>query len=186
MLHVAYPGCDLREELCMGRCADVNAYVEAILKTVYQSSASLGSTPHSRRRFAFMAHSPSVCTALNWKQPNYAVFFATHGGVDPQAGHDDASGTARSTDRRCLSVANAVEFAKSNNLLGILVNARLLRKVPSIVWSIKDAGLVVGSFGQEADAVVLTSPSSDPHETVDAILGPDGVVHFVDQAAFVI
>jgi CDK inhibitor PHO81 len=143
MLHVAYPGCDLREELCMGRCADVNAYVEAILKTVYQSSASLGSTPHSRRRFAFMAHSPSVCTALNWKQPNCklgryfsrffclqrpadAVFFATHGGVDPQAGHDDASGTARSTDRRCLSVANAVEFAKSNNLLGILVNARLL------------------------------------------------------------
>jgi hypothetical protein len=45
---------------------------------------------------------------------------------------------------------------------------------------------VVGSFGQEADAVVLTSPSSDPHETVDAILGPDGVVHFVDQASFVI
>jgi CDK inhibitor PHO81 len=70
MLHVAYPECDRRDELCMGRCADVNSYVEAILKTVYQASASLGSTPHSRRRFAFMAHSPSVCTALNWKQPN--------------------------------------------------------------------------------------------------------------------
>lgn len=70
MLHVAYPGCNLRDELCMGRCANVNFYVEAILKTVYQASASLGSTPHSRRRFAFMAHSPSVCTALNWKQPN--------------------------------------------------------------------------------------------------------------------
>src|SRR5258706_6239904 len=70
MLHVAYPECDRRDELCMGRCADLNSYVEAILKTVYQASASLGSTPHSRRRFAFMVHSPSVCTALNWKQPN--------------------------------------------------------------------------------------------------------------------
>ena len=144
MLHVAYPECDRRDELCMGRCADVNSYVEAILKTVYQASASLGSTPHSRRRFAFMAHSPSVCTALNWKQPNCklgggfscfvfsprpptdGVFFATHGGVAPQTGHDDPSSTARSTDRRCLSVASAVEFAKSNNLLGILVNATLL------------------------------------------------------------
>ena len=220
MLHVAYPECDLRDELCMGRCADVNSYVEAILKTVYQASASLGSTPHSRRRFAFMAHSPSVCTALNWKQPNCkpngafscfvfsprpptdGVFFATHGGVAPQTGHDDPSSTARSTDRRCRSVANAVEFAKSNNLLGILVNATLLvrlihsigdflfdiliykqRKVPSVVWSIKDAGLVVGAFGQEADAVVLASPSSDPHEAVDAILSPNGVVHFVDQTS---
>jgi hypothetical protein len=34
--------CDLRDELCMGRCADVNSYVEAILKKVYQASASLG------------------------------------------------------------------------------------------------------------------------------------------------
>jgi CDK inhibitor PHO81 len=152
MLHVAYPECDRRDELCMGRCADVNAYVEAILKTVYQASASLGSTSHSRRRFAFMAHSPSICTALNWKQPNCklggsfscfvfslrlptdGVFFATHGGVDPQTGHDDPSSTARSTDRRCLSVANAVEFAKSNNLLGILVNARLLVRFDPPNW----------------------------------------------------
>jgi hypothetical protein len=70
MLHVAYPGYDLRGELSMGPCADVNSYVAAILKTAYQASASLGPTPHSRRRFAFMAHSPSVCIALNWKQPN--------------------------------------------------------------------------------------------------------------------
>ena len=55
------------------------------------------------------------------------------------------------------------------------------QKVPSVVWSIKDAGLVVGAFGQEADTVVLASPSSDPHEAVDAILSPNGVAHFVDQ-----
>jgi len=70
MLHVAYPGFDRGDELCMGRFANVNSYVEAILKTVYQASAALGPPPHSRRRFVFMAHSPSVCTALNWKQPN--------------------------------------------------------------------------------------------------------------------
>jgi hypothetical protein len=56
--------------------------------------------------------------------------------------------------------------------------------VPSVVWSIKDAGLVVGAFGQEAESVVLASPSSDPHEAVDAILSPNGVVHFVDQTSW--
>ena len=58
--------------------------------------------------------------------------------------------------------------------------------MPSIVRSIKEAGLVVGSFGPEVDVVVLASPSSDPHEAVDAILSPNGVVHFVDQASFVV
>ena len=58
--------------------------------------------------------------------------------------------------------------------------------MPSIVWSIKDAGLVVGSFGPEVDKVVLAGPSSDPHEAVDVVLSPNGVVHFVDQASFVV
>jgi len=52
--------------------------------------------------------------------------------------------------------------------------------VPSVIWSIKGAGLVVGAFGQEVDIRVLASASSDPHEAVDAILSPDGVINFVD------
>lgn len=58
--------------------------------------------------------------------------------------------------------------------------------MPSIVRSVKDAGLVVGSFGPEVDRVVLASSSSDPHEAVDAILSANGIVHFVDQASFVV
>lgn len=58
--------------------------------------------------------------------------------------------------------------------------------MPSIIWSIKDAGLVVGSFGPEVDTMLLAGPPSDPHEAVDAILSPGGVVHFVDQASFVV
>jgi len=52
-----------------------------------------------------------------------------------------------------------------------------------VIWSIKDAGLVVGAFGQEVETLVLASASSDPHEAVDAILSPNGAVHFVDQTS---
>ena len=45
---------------------------------------------------------------------------------------------------------------------------------------------MVGSFGPEVDKVVLAGPSSDPHEAVDVVLSPNGVVHFVDQASFVV
>jgi len=41
----------------------------------YQAQASSPYT--SRRRIAFTSFSPRTCVALNWKQPNYPVFFAS-------------------------------------------------------------------------------------------------------------
>jgi CDK inhibitor PHO81 len=103
-------------------------------------------TSQSRRKIVFTSFSPNVCTALNWKQPNCkfilpniiepflhfanldAVFFASHCGLSRD---ENPSGSTLvpdqvETDQRCSSVDAAVEFAKANNLLGVLVDGRLL------------------------------------------------------------
>lgn len=65
MLHVAYPNRSIRQAYCLGNFLDLNIYIESILKIVYQASST-----QARRRIAFLSFSPSVCLALNWKQPN--------------------------------------------------------------------------------------------------------------------
>ncbi|KAJ2463883.1 phosphate system positive regulatory protein pho81, partial [Coemansia sp. RSA 2320] len=83
---------------------DVNKYIDAILKAVYEDShknargggAALGAQgaggsileritsgiyrkESSQRNTIFCSYSPQVCIGLNWKQPNYAVFMLTTG-----------------------------------------------------------------------------------------------------------
>ena len=75
------------------------------------------------------------------------------------------------TDRRLFSLDAAVEFAKENNLLGVLLNAEALVcpilnptqldyltsvqiQVPSLTDAIRDAGLIVCIYGtSEASAM---------------------------------
>jgi CDK inhibitor PHO81 len=138
-LHVAFPNRAIRDSNGLGHCLDLNAYVESILLALYRTAAS-----HSRRRISFVSFSPSVCIALNWKQPNckYSlrsptyltlfmssdpVFFASHCGLPEQERSKWRPPRPEpETDRRCTSVAAAVEFAHANNLLGVFLNANLL------------------------------------------------------------
>ncbi|KAJ2779702.1 phosphate system positive regulatory protein pho81 [Coemansia interrupta] len=162
---------------------DVNDYVDAILKTVYDdslnntrnsSSSSTASTggsvlervtnnmirkDTSQRNTIFCSYSPQVCIALNWKQPNYAVFLLTSG-CEPSAELETA---ARATDSDVhsadapsfsppshhLSLKEAVRFACNNNLLGVICNSSLLTRVPELIRSIKDNGLFLISFGRD-------------------------------------
>lgn len=62
-------------------------------------------------------------------------------------------------DRRCTSIREAVKFAKANNLLGVMFEATLLSKVPSLVDSVKQSGLLMTTFGH---AIV---PDADAHMT---------------------
>lgn len=63
----------------------------------------------------------------NWESFIDAVFFASKCGVARSSNVtaelmlDDEE-----TDNRCRSVGAAVQFAKSNNLLGVMLNAKLL------------------------------------------------------------
>jgi CDK inhibitor PHO81 len=64
-LHVAFPNRAIRDLNFIGHCLDLNSYIESILLVIYRAAST-----QSRRQVSFLSFSPSVCTALNWKQPN--------------------------------------------------------------------------------------------------------------------
>lgn len=154
------------ERTGIAHSAEVNTFVDAILQVVYDAGQV---TPG--RRILFSSFDPTVCTALNWKQPNYAVLFVSYCGIDRRQAEDAhkliASPSGAEPDNRCLSVREAVNFAKQTNLLGVILEATTLAAVPSLVASVKDAGLLLAAFGNEADVAGLRQGASDGR-TVDA------------------
>lgn len=57
------------------RHLDLNLSVNAVFRTIRQTSSSLGGA-FARRRIAFTSFSPRVCATLNWKQPNCNRFYS--------------------------------------------------------------------------------------------------------------
>ncbi|KDQ64947.1 hypothetical protein JAAARDRAFT_116625, partial [Jaapia argillacea MUCL 33604] len=125
-LSLAYPPSRIREKYSLRYRIDLNEFVDAVLRTIYDASTSVEGQ-YGRRRIIFMSSAPDICASLNWKQPNYPVFFVT------QCGKHTANPPGPTTltiddanDRRLTSLAAAVEFSKANNLLGICLDAHLL------------------------------------------------------------
>ncbi|KAG0353055.1 phosphate system positive regulatory protein pho81 [Gamsiella multidivaricata] len=214
-LELKYPTLSERTHYRLTNCVEVNKFVDTILQSVYDSSSV---THH--RSFMFSSFNPVICSAMNWKQPNYAVFFSTNCGynknrkrptraieenlqglkrkepIDPESLPSPKHGSAapllpsiasavgaspsstsssvskvdspllpRSTtpaaiptastsdtefhedDKRCTSIKEAVKFARSNNLLGVICEATPLIQVPSLITHIKESGLILSSFG---------------------------------------
>ncbi|GJJ07584.1 hypothetical protein Clacol_001787 [Clathrus columnatus] len=150
-LELVYPTKSLRARQSLGPGHGVNDFVDSVLSTVYKALGDIKNTGEretQRRNLVFSSLKPDICSALNWKQPNYAVFFATDCGIWkllPEHGLV-CDGNVEREDRRCQSVAAAVDFAKWNNLLGILINGSILAKVPSLTQTIKDSGLLLGAI----------------------------------------
>lgn len=134
------------------RHLDLNLSVNAVFRTIKQTSTSLGGA-FARRRIAFTSFSPQVCAALNWKQPNCnhplfhycgssyltfslgldPVFFSSRcGQANNKHGSSPANPDVRDTgdDQYSSSVAEGVEFAKANNLLGVFFDSELL-----VIWN---------------------------------------------------
>ncbi|CAH7670007.1 hypothetical protein PPACK8108_LOCUS4678 [Phakopsora pachyrhizi] len=159
---------------------EINELVDSILKTIY------GSTSYStrcdkqinsrlmRRRLVLSSSDPLVCTALNWKQPNYAVFFTSHCGVSGWNRNDGQlivfPASDIEVDRRCSSILEAAKFAKANNLLGVRLNATLVLRVPSLIQSAKENGLFVATFGEESNETVELG--------VDGYMSSEGVLEY--------
>jgi len=121
---LAYPSEVTRVSHMLTR-QDLNGFVDSVLQTIFEVSDTL-ETRFMRRKIAFTSFSPDVCSALNWKQPNYPVFLGSICGRDSiQLLNPTASGSGKD-DKRVFSVGAAVEFAKANNLLGLFVNSELL------------------------------------------------------------
>ncbi|KAJ3332193.1 phosphate system positive regulatory protein pho81 [Blyttiomyces sp. JEL0837] len=184
-IELKYPTAWERHRYGLAEVANVNHFVDTILKTVYDNA--------SGRSIIFSSMNPSVCTAMNWKQPNYGVFFKTHCGFNADGGAVSATSTystsapmvvpvdttmvdgfgagvdgAVETDKRCNSIKEAIRFAKKSNFLGLVCEATPLIQVPLLINTIKESGLILASFGKangDAANVKLQEESG-----VDAII----------------
>jgi len=165
----------------INRHLDLNLSVNALFRTIRQTSSSLGGA-FARRRIAFTSFSHRVCAALNWKQPNYPVFFSSrcgqpskdHGSIPPNPDLRDVG-----DDQYSSSVAEGVEFAKTNNLLGVFFDSELLLQVPSLIQGIRDAGLLVGIHNGPSLTDVVSQSAENAH--IDVYVH-DGTVVYTDHS----
>ncbi|KAI0285103.1 hypothetical protein BGY98DRAFT_930604 [Russula aff. rugulosa BPL654] len=165
----------------------LNSFIDSILRTVYHASAPAPpppTDPHgARRQIIFTSSSPDACAAVNWKQPNYPVLFASSCG---EVGANPPSTTATirneaALDLRLTSISAAVEFSKNNNLLGVFLDTYLLVKVPSLVRAVRDAGLLIAAYGTAENLTSLVSSTqSIDGGAVDAVF-QEGVLVFHDH-----
>ncbi|SGY75482.1 BQ5605_C005g03428 [Microbotryum silenes-dioicae] len=150
-LEVRYPTRSDMRRLNIHHSLEVNQFVDCVLSTVYEAIQN-GDEKH-HRRIVFSSFNPLVCTALNWKQPNFSVFFASYCGISRSNSSGQLVPANRvEDDRRCTSIREAVKFAKTNNLLGVMLDATILLKVPSVIQSVKEQGLLVTTFGPDVPA----------------------------------
>jgi hypothetical protein len=52
------------------------------------------------------------------------------------------------SDKRCTTIREAVKFAKSNNLLGVIFDSTIFKQVPTLVDATKDYGEPNGTQGE--------------------------------------
>jgi hypothetical protein len=102
-------------------------------------------------------------------------------------------------DQQFSSLAAAVEFSKTNNLLGVLVSADLLVNssswiiapwpihtfpfqipVPSLIQGIRDGGLLVGVYGSPDKSTTLAASIARKNLLVDAVL-ENGLVVYMEH-----
>jgi CDK inhibitor PHO81 len=70
-LQVLYPTAVEERSLGLGPTADINTFADAVLTNVFDHArSSKQQSPGFMRSIVFTSNNPSICTALNWKQPN--------------------------------------------------------------------------------------------------------------------
>ncbi|GBE79586.1 Ankyrin repeat protein nuc-2 [Sparassis crispa] len=179
-LEVAYPSARVRDRLHLRHQLELNDVVNAVLRTIYDTSTTLEGRA-SRSPVVFTSFAPDVCAALNWKQPNYPVFLASECGERSNAPPSAAAlSLDDSHDYRLSSLDSAVDFSKLNNLLGVLLDAKLLAQVPSVIQGVKDFGLLVAAFGTPDDLARLPMSSGADSNRIDASL-QDGLLMYIDH-----
>ncbi|KAJ3164895.1 phosphate system positive regulatory protein pho81 [Geranomyces variabilis] len=160
---IKYPTAAEQSTFRLTNLLDVNTTVDAVLKTVYDQA--------SNRSIIFMSFNPAVCTAVNWKQPNYGVFFGTRAGFDHQQEERQRGGGAErqvERDSRCASIKGAIRFAKASNLLGVVCEAAPLVQAPILIKTIKESGLLLATCG-DANNIPENVRVQDTHG-VDAVI----------------
>jgi CDK inhibitor PHO81 len=123
-LQVLHPSAEEEKALGLGPALNINAFVDGIITVVFDHARQLRETsPGSMRSIVFSSYNPAVCTALNWKQPNFPVFMCNDLGRE---GADNMPPAVQSSGQRTTSIKEAVRIAQSNNFMGLICCSRLL------------------------------------------------------------
>ncbi|KAK3321190.1 ankyrin repeat protein nuc-2 [Cercophora scortea] len=190
-IQVLYPTAEEERAFGLGPSADTNTFVDAILSTVFDHArAQRAQNPGEVRSVVFSSYNPGICTALNWKQPNFPVFLCNDLGrldldrmvVDGGNGEGEDDGVVLSSGTRTGSIKDVVRTAQSNNFMGLICCQRLLDMVPALIDAIKSHGLalVVDKSGEEKQAEFgsLADPFPRLPKGVDGLLKRNGVLRF--------
>ncbi|KAF2461665.1 putative ankyrin repeat protein nuc-2 [Lineolata rhizophorae] len=194
-LHVLYPSMAEEEGLRLGHTANINDAADALLDVVFEHARALrernnegtsevgggmslaeAGAPGSIRSVVFSSFNPQICTALNWKQPNYPVLLCNELGAEPGV-------RAEKSGQMSISVKEAVQIAQNNNFMGVICSSRLLQLAPALIRSIKVAGLVlISDVSGEPPATQASASSAASAQTgVDGVLKGNGVLRFNDS-----
>ncbi|KAJ6264316.1 hypothetical protein Dda_0461 [Drechslerella dactyloides] len=179
-LHVLYPNKDEIQEKNLSAIPGPNRYVDDILDTVFHHARQIREeAPEAARSVMFSGFEPNVCTALNWKQPNYPVFFCNGlSETDLASAHYSRSDPELVKYRSVspMSTKEAVRLAKNNNLMGLICSGKLLEMVPALTHSVKAEGLVL--ISQAPDSVAAYSPPPSLMNSVDGVFLNGGILRF--------
>ncbi|KAK6339070.1 phosphate system positive regulatory protein pho81, variant 2 [Orbilia brochopaga] len=179
-LHVLYPNeAEIREKN-LSAVSDPNRYVDVILDTVFHHARQVREeVPEAARSIMFSGFEPTVCTALNWKQPNYPVFFCNGlSAADLKSANYSRSDPDLVKYRSVspMSTKEAVRLAKNNNLMGLICSEKLLEMVPALTHSVKAEGLVL--ISQAPEGVEKYYPTPSLVHSVDGVLLNGGIIRF--------
>jgi CDK inhibitor PHO81 len=123
-LQILYPSAEEEKTLRLGPIVNINTFGDAILAVVFEHARTLREqSPEAMRSIVFSSFNPTVCTALNWKQPNYPVFLCNDLGRQSDT---SKSVSIKSSGRRTTSIKEAVRIAQNNNFMGLICCSRLL------------------------------------------------------------
>ncbi|KAK3670485.1 phosphate system positive regulatory protein pho81 [Recurvomyces mirabilis] len=180
-IHICYPSRTEEEALQLGPTQNINAVADAVLTVVFDHARQLRESKDAAlRSFVFSSYNADVCTALNWKQPNYPILLCNELGVTaPSAQQGSNSSMVSSCGRSSASIKEAVRIAQSNNFMGLVCTSRLLELVPALVNSVKEAGLVlISDFSHNGKS---RRPSlHELPQGVDGLLVDNAVLRFKD------
>ena len=171
-LHILYPSDQEDANLGVYSNTDINTFADAILTEVFDHARAMRfqSLDHTLRSIVFSSFNPNICTALNWKQPNYPILLCNDLGR-LQDTLQSPSSVLRLDPLRGTSLKETARLSQMNNFMGLTCSTRILQMVPALTETIKQAGLVLVSDASAEDG---SAPNLSTEETGFA-MKPDGV-----------
>lgn len=184
-LHVLYPTPIEEQAICNYQTIDINTFADRVLSEVFDHARSLrAKNPDVTRSIVFSSWNPVICTAINWKQPNYPVLLCNDLGGSKY--HNEVMHTTSTSVPPIVpssSIKESARLAQSNNFMGMMCTSRILQRVPALTETIKQAGLVVVSDVSDQNVDIRQSSMSSAGwtpmpEGVNGVMKMNGILRF--------